>query len=110
MNTKHTPTPWIVGGKAKLGAPLAPGETPRIWANDGASIADISIRRKIGDGTSQQELVNADYIVRACNAHDELVATLEGMVTMAGIEAKAGSKSWANAANLSREVLAKAKK
>ena len=83
MNTKHTPTPWVVGGKAKLGAPLAPGETPRIWANDGASIADISIRRKIGDGTSQQELVNADYIVRACNAHDELVAALKLLETAA---------------------------
>ena len=78
MNTKHTPTPWVVGGRAKLGASIAPGETPRIWAPDGA-IADISIHRMLGDGTSKRELANANFIVRACNAHDDLVAALEGL-------------------------------
>lgn len=61
MNAQHTPTPWI-----EQEMPI--GCNDRITADD-------------GEGTTVCEFpygldANAAFIVRACNAHEELIAAL----------------------------------
>lgn len=68
MNAKHTPTPWKVGPHTV------------ILSNEGGyptAIADIAIpiRGKGADYAEQQ--ANAAFIVRAVNAHEELLALLK---------------------------------
>jgi len=64
--TKHTETPWT------LSEPQAVHgiETYEIhWSADGECVAEIVHGKD-----------DAAFIVRACNAHDELVAALEALV------------------------------
>lgn len=89
MNTKHTPTPWTVENEPN-------GMTFSIWSGD-IEIAEC------------QSKDQANLIVRVHNSQDNLVATLEGMIKMADIEAAHGSKSWANAAAFAKTIIAKAK-
>lgn len=67
MATEHTATPWCVGDRNETrGVPILAGtdaETVRITAVYGSDALPDS-----------QDEVNADFIVRACNAHDALVA------------------------------------
>lgn len=66
---KHTPTPYFTDGK-------------RIWKDCGAyksAIADVHQSGTPEDAKSIQES-NAAFIVRACNAHDELVEALEKLM------------------------------
>jgi len=61
MTTQHTPTPW-----------RAIGFTIESHDYDHELVCRVS---KSGGGTRIE--ANAAFIVRACNAHDELVAALE---------------------------------
>lgn len=71
--TKHTPTPWIVRQKGDDCFVQGPRNKPDDYA-------DIEV---LGDDTNEdfysdeQKLADARFIVRACNAHDELVASLD---------------------------------
>ena len=62
----HSPLPWSID-------PLSIG-TP--WAIDAANGDQVcQTDQLVGDGLgSPQRLANAEFIVRACNAHDELLA------------------------------------
>lgn len=67
MNAQHTPTPWT--------------------ADDGAVwYGDRPIRVLIADcspaGGNDHAIGDATFIVRACNAHDELVAALREIAQM----------------------------
>jgi hypothetical protein len=71
--TAHTPTPWqydedalhvFVNGSGVEG--------------DGAVICEVW--PGFGSGESKEREANAAFIVRACNAHDDLVAALRGLV------------------------------
>ena len=60
MSAGHTPTPWHVAGTSRIRAEMTP-------LND--LIADVHWRNRDA---------NAEFIVRAVNAHDDLVAALRG--------------------------------
>ena len=68
MKSKHTPTPWHHNEDLSL------HETQLIYGPDGYLVADCGrIQRRTKEETSQ----NAAFIVRAVNAHDDLVDALE---------------------------------
>jgi hypothetical protein len=64
---KPSPGPWTVGAPNKFGAEVRAdvGTRPRVWANDKTGIADICIRRGIYEGTSNEEMANAQLIAEA---------------------------------------------
>lgn len=64
---EHTPTPW---GADKFGS-------VRAEAGQGDVIAMVCTPCGVDEERWERGQVNAAFIVRACNAHDELVATLE---------------------------------
>jgi len=67
-NAQHTPTPWHTGeGKAER----------IIYAADGFAVADATVFHGLH---VESPTANAAFIVRACNAHDELVAALKGLL------------------------------
>jgi len=58
-NTKHTPTPWAAGGS--------------VIEREGETIAQAF---RMTGCPIDQPVVNAAFIVRAVNSHDQLVAAL----------------------------------
>lgn len=68
MTAKHTPTPWSVSTKC----PVA------VENEDGAIILIIAATGDIDQGQS-----DAAFIVRACNAHKDLVTALEDLADTA---------------------------
>lgn len=74
--TAHTPTPWVRDPRS--------GRTTMVYSDDatGSAIADCApsmVHR------SQAECeANAAFIVRACNAHDELVEALSALLSLHG--------------------------
>ena len=67
MSGKHTPVPWFVG------------EGNFIEDEQGNTIADPRCMNPTEDHEEME--ANAEFIVRAVNCHDELVAQLERMCT-----------------------------
>ena len=63
MNTKHTPTPWCLGNHGGIFT-----HDLRFMVADTSGL-DVVV-------SNMEELANAAFIVRACNAHDDLVAAL----------------------------------
>ncbi len=68
VHPKHTPVPWRV----------APDEPMIVETIAGKEIADCSLRN-----ASFPSVENAAFIVRAVNAHEELVKALQGMMEWA---------------------------
>jgi len=66
--SKHIPTPWVIKAHNTI-------YKPAIYSEDRL----VSTIRG-GFTTEAEEYANAEFIVRACNAHDELVAALEGIL------------------------------
>lgn len=74
MNTnKHTPTPWYL-------SPISCD----VWANPGFTICEVY---PSGHETEEKK-ANAEFIVRACNCHDELVIALDDCVSVMTKELK----------------------
>lgn len=113
MKTEHTPGPWHTErGLSSTGAtPIRDAERVNVaWVCGSDAI----------DGTPQKAKANAEFIVRACNAHDELVAALEKQVAhteqlagmanrfaaQLGLGKKVNPEDWTDQA---RAALAKAK-
>jgi len=71
MKTKHTPTPWHLSIDEDTNEVI-----PDIF--DGESEDAIHIAHCLSEAGNPTE--NAKFIVRAVNAHDELVAALEGLL------------------------------
>lgn len=92
MNTKHTPLPWAVSGRT-------------IIAGNGRSVCNN------GNSSTGQEAENLDYIVRACNAHDDLVAALAALLNLSDYETITGRQDsdGAEFRTSARTALAKAK-
>ncbi len=66
MNTKHTPTPW------KYHETFTAGEPQGFVISAGA----LNICQLFTGDNQADEEADAAFIVRACNAHDEMVAAL----------------------------------
>jgi len=65
---QHTKTPWRVGAPTQMGSVVADEPVPEIGGSDavfyyGGHLIAESIAPR-----------NAEFIVRACNAHDQLVS------------------------------------
>jgi hypothetical protein len=77
LNHPYSPLPWHVVGANE------PGEarTHGIECDDGWTIADMNDDAFTeNESDSGRALVNAEFIVRACNSHQELVAALEALM------------------------------
>lgn len=60
MSTQHTPTPWVVSAPGIITSPKAMQDIGHVCYT----------------GTDGGTDANAAFIVRACNAHDEMAAAL----------------------------------
>ena len=68
--TKHTPLPWAVNGPV-----YQEDDTDCVSVFSGGEAEKRPLRAQ-GDNP-KQALANADFIVLACNAHDDLLEALE---------------------------------
>lgn len=67
---QHTKTPWRVGAPNKMGSVVADEPVPEIGGSDAVGYYGGHL---IAESIAPR---NAEFIVRACNAHDQLVAAL----------------------------------
>ena len=67
---QHTKTPWRVGKPTGMGAVVADEAVPEIKGSD---CVDYYGGHLIAESIAPR---NAEFIVRACNAHDQLVHTV----------------------------------
>jgi hypothetical protein len=110
MAAKHTPTPWEVGLEDALSG------VPFIEINaDSENYREIcQVSCTLVGGSSWQltdeDRANAVFLVRAANAHAELVAALEGVLPLAEAYAdgKTGSHPDHEWIEVARAALAKA--
>jgi len=75
MNLKHTPTPW------KLDAHLI-GQI--VSQDDTKLIARAGRVEPIADLDQCERVANAEFIVCACNSHDQLVTALRSVLAEIG--------------------------
>ena len=78
MTASHTPTPWVVeknSVNAENGSVVSIAECGFSAPGQSWSGTDYS--------TSEHQAANAEFIVRACNSHDDLMAALEDMMAWA---------------------------
>ncbi len=98
---EHTATPWQ----------LEERETDFVLQDaDGEFINYLTKSRHIDDLIDEEAEANAAFIVRACNAHDQLVKATRECLDQLEHEAKWGSNSepLQDAINSARRALAKA--
>jgi hypothetical protein len=72
MTASHTPTPWVVeknSVNAENGSVVSIAECGLSAPGQSWSGTDYSTR--------EHQAANAEFIVRACNSHDQLVAALK---------------------------------
>lgn len=104
MTTQHTPTPYRLAGI---------NDTAIIGKEGGviANVHNINVRmRQVECQTVDDARNTAAFIVRACNAHDELVAALSTMLGAAEIDCMDDkSNVWRSAMIDARAALAKVK-
>ena len=98
--SKHTPGPWHVGEVEEIDPEDSQENGINIMSAEGYYIAGV-----IGGFSDGVQEANAAFIVRACNAHDELVAALRAYVENDDIGARLRSQRFLNA----RAALAKAR-
>lgn len=111
MNTKRTPLPWKTGDEPHNsgvifagGKRIAQFEDWNHWV-DGKPVA-VSGFCPSGTTTKsniEEMLANADFAVRACNSHDELVAACETVIRECDLDA------WSHACEVVTAALAKAR-
>lgn len=70
----HTPTPWVI---ANTGTDCPQISAPAKGHGYYSLIASVTQRDKHplygGEISTQEALANAEFVVRACNAHEDLV-------------------------------------
>lgn len=82
MTTKHTPTPWSSDGrshrKSNFGTNFARVEAWEIDPVRAEKMVSVTVADCLGSYKDDPVIAkaNAAFIVRACNAHDELVKTV----------------------------------
>ena len=83
--TGHTPVPWTIAGVS-----VNPHEGHVIESDsaDGRTIAWTcnSLDNNGEEYISQEDIANAEFIIRACNSHDALLEALESLMDLEGVE------------------------
>src|ERR1700761_3242499 len=79
MTNAHTPTPWHFWDEKTQGRPRPEGyDLAKLIGADGQVIISFyGGEGKFALGKDKIDVKNAEFIVHACNAHDDLVAALE---------------------------------
>jgi hypothetical protein len=83
-DTKHTPTPWKAEGEGRIYAESDGMHLASVWMRfvsdqraDGESWLEMRERTQpMRDAANAEVHANAAFIVRACNAHEQLIDTL----------------------------------
>jgi hypothetical protein len=75
QKAEHTPLPWKVIENVNGGYGPPDVSAQLVYSDDGFVVAAV-----MSDVPLLQRAGNADFIVRACNTHDELVAALREMI------------------------------
>lgn len=78
MEAKHTKTPWMLG-RGSLIEIFARNPDDHSDANSTDALHVATIQRRGGKSVEQSH-ADAAFIVRACNAHDDLVKVLKAIV------------------------------
>jgi hypothetical protein len=76
--TGHTPVPWSIGGLSSNpgeGHVIESDSTDRTIAWTANSYCTSNDEEYI----SQEDIANAEFMIRACNSHDALVDTLQSV-------------------------------
>lgn len=68
---QHTKTPWRVGNPSQMGSVVADEPVPEVRGSDAVSHYGGHL---IAESIAPR---NAEFIVRACNSYDQLVALLK---------------------------------
>jgi hypothetical protein len=115
MSAAHTPTPWSLLPARGLSTPQF--EPPRIVAEPypylHIATVEFPVHTAHGDAieTAHPDAVmdaNAAFIVKACNAHNELIAALEEIDRIA-LSHPYAAMTCGEVANIARAALARAK-
>lgn len=87
----HTPVPWTAAGWSSRGTPIlaadphkSVGRTIAIVPCDYKSNSDHPTGNEQADYETHTTKANIEFIVRACNCHEELLAALERYVNACG--------------------------
>lgn len=102
--TEHTPTPWKDG-------PVFSREGKAIFCQDYAKPGRW--QKRVDDKTGVFSKADAAYIVRAVNAHDDMLAALQLLSLAAGMfiqKAEGSEQALMRAMGLAGAALAKAKR
>lgn len=111
MKAQHTPGNWWAGKHRN-----SDNIVDQIIISDNETNYRIAGLNVSNHGRSEEEqTANAAFIVRACNAHDELVTALQAIsnwdlhsICADGTKAKNAGESLANVRRFAREIIAKA--
>lgn len=78
----HTPTPWTIGQyQREIDANGEKVLVTGIYSSaEGVKVAKMEVWT--GEEYRRESDANAEFVVTACNAHEELVAALRGMVDL----------------------------
>lgn len=80
MSIEHTPTPWCLSASSNT---IIKQDFTHIGLGEDSGVQIGSACGYTGSGffpSDEEGVANAEFIVRACNAHDQLVASLKAAV------------------------------
>jgi len=97
---QHTKTPWRVGNPSQMGSVVADEPVPEIGGSDAVGYYGGHL---IAESIAPR---NAEFIVRACNSHEQLVAAL--LVAYDMIVEECADGAYTNQADQVRAALAAA--
>lgn len=80
MSTKHTPTPWKVKGGLHIEKPPSGPQHDR----DPEQPVALVYTKELTSDALKTAKANADFIVSACNSHDDLLAMCKELKDIIG--------------------------
>jgi len=103
QTAKHTPGPWVCNNECLIYGQVSSDHEP-----EAPFVADCARECAAGQYT-EQEKANTEFIVRACNAHRDLIEALEYVaMTFADIAASKRKGYYENCPKIVSAAIAKA--
>jgi len=84
---QHTKTPWRVGAPSQMGSVVADEPVPEI---KGSEAVEHYGGHLIAESIAPR---NAEFIVRACNSHDQLIAAVQALLVEVGDKGRPNVRS-----------------